>query len=138
MMKPVLSLVTVLAVAACNTPSLEFRGIDPVTVIVDGSTFDVRVKGQRAQAIRTNTQYAPRMGPIGARASAAIEKASGCEVTQIGGDQALISAVLNCTKGATPPAPIAQDYECYSLGGIDVSGGDLSDLVLDCSPVKRR
>lgn len=53
------------ALAACNTPSIGFRGIDPATVTVEGSTFDVRVKGAVAEAIRTNMQYAPRMGQMG-------------------------------------------------------------------------
>jgi hypothetical protein len=40
--------------AACNTPSIGFRGIDPVTLTVEGSTFDVRMNGTVAEAIRTN------------------------------------------------------------------------------------
>ena len=59
-------------------------------------------------------EYAPRMGPIGIRAKAAIEQASGCEVYQVGDDQALISAVLDC------------------------GNGDLRDLTLECIAVKRQ
>jgi len=50
------------ALAACKTPPIGFYGIDPATVTVDGSTFDVQVKGTVAEAIGTNMQYAPRMG----------------------------------------------------------------------------
>jgi hypothetical protein len=46
-------------------PSIEFLGFDLATVTVEGSTFDVRVKGTVAEAIRTNMQYAPRMGQMG-------------------------------------------------------------------------
>lgn len=74
------------ALAACNTPSIGFRGIDPVTVTLEGSTFDVRVNGTVAEAIRTKMQYAPRLGPIGGRASVAIEQVSGCKVKRFGGD----------------------------------------------------
>jgi len=88
------------ALAACNTPSIGFRGIDPVTVTVEGSTLDVRVKGTVAEAIRTNMQYAPRMGPIGGRASVAIEQVSGCKVKRFGGDQAVIVAELDWNKSA--------------------------------------
>ena len=87
------------ALAACNTPPIGFRGIDPVTVTVEGSTFDVRVNGTVAEAIRTNMQYAPRMGPIGGRASVAIEQVSGCNVKRFGGDQAVIVAELDCKSG---------------------------------------
>ena len=85
-----------IAFAGCNTPSMGFRGIEPVTLTVEGSTFDVRVNGTRAEAIRTNAQYAPRMGPMGDRASVAIEKVSGCIVKRFGGDQAVIFAELDC------------------------------------------
>lgn len=126
-----------LCLAGCNTPSLGFRGVDPVTVVVDGSTFDVRVNEFKAEAIRTNMQYAPRLGPMGARASAAIEQVSGCSVSRIRGDQAVIVADLNCGKGSPKPTPIPQDFECYSIGGLDVTGDDFDNLVLDCSSTKR-
>ena len=53
------------ALVACNMPLIGFRGFDPATVTVEGSTFDVRVKGTAAEAIRTNLQYAPGMGQMG-------------------------------------------------------------------------
>ncbi len=136
-MKYIVCLLVVTVLVGCNTPSLEFRGVAPVTITVDGSTFDVRVKDLRAQAIRTNIQYAPRMGPIAGRAKAAIEEVSGCKVSQVGGDQALISAALNCGKGPPPAKPIGLDYECYSVGGLGTGDDDLSDLVLDCTPIQR-
>lgn len=91
-----LHLVAILLLAGCNTPGPGFGGIDPVRVAVDGSVFDVRVAGSMAEAIRVNAQYAPRMGPIGDRARRAIEQVSGCAVTRIGGDQAMIRAALSC------------------------------------------
>jgi len=84
------------ALAACNMPSIEFLGFDSATVTVEGSTFDVRVKGTVAEAIRTNLQYAPGMGQMGGRASVAIEQVSGCKVKRFGGDQAVIFAELDC------------------------------------------
>jgi hypothetical protein len=84
------------ALAACNMPSIEFLGFDLATVTVEGSTFDVRVKGTAAEAIRTNLQYAPGMGQMGGRASVAIEQVSGCKVKRFGGDQAVIFAELDC------------------------------------------
>jgi hypothetical protein len=136
MKRSVLILIPVVLVG-CNTPSLEFRGVAPVTITVDGSTFDVRIKDLRAQAIRTNAQYAPRMGPIGRRANAAIQQVSGCKVTQIGGDQVLISAVLDCGKGPPPAQPIRHDYECFSVGGLGIADGEVSDLILECTAIQR-
>ena len=85
-----------IALAGCNTPSMGFRSIEPVKLTVEGSNFDVRVNGTRAEAVRTNKQYAPGRGRMGDRASVAIEKVSGCILKRFGGDQAVIFAELDC------------------------------------------
>ena len=77
-------------------PSIEFLGFDSAKLTVEESTFDVRVKGTVAEAIRTNLQYAPGMGQMGGRASVAIEQVSGCKVKRFGGNQAVIFAELDC------------------------------------------
>ena len=87
------------ALAACNTRSIGFRGIDPVTVTVERSTSDVRVKGTVAEAICTKMQYAPRMGQMGGGALVAIGQGSGCKGKRFGGDQAVIFAELDCKSG---------------------------------------
>lgn len=85
-----------LLLPACDGGSPHFMGIEPTRVTVDGSTFAVRVKGELAEAVRTNAQYAPRMGPIGDRAARAMAQVSGCTVREIRGDQALILGILDC------------------------------------------
>lgn len=85
-----------LILAACDGGSPHFMGIEPTRVEVEGSVFAVRVKGDLAEAVRINTQYAPRMGPIGARAARAMEQVSGCAVREVRGDQALILGILDC------------------------------------------
>lgn len=85
-----------LLLPACDGGSPHFMGIEPTRVTVDGSTFAVRVKGDLAEAVRINPQYAPRMGPIGGRAARAMEQVSGCTVREIRGDQALILGLLAC------------------------------------------
>jgi hypothetical protein len=85
-----------LLLAACNTPGPAFRGIQPIRITVQGSTFDVRVNADRAEAIRVNMEYAPRFGPIRQRAAVAMQKVSGCRVTRVGGDQAQAIGKLSC------------------------------------------
>ena len=105
---------------ACDMPSPGFRGLEATRVHVEGSTFEVRIKDREAEAIRTNTQYAPRMGLIGERATIAMEQVSGCEVTKISGDAALIHGRLKCGRN---PVPVAQErgfprhaeLECYGI-----------------------
>ena len=76
-------------VAACNAPSSEFRGVPATQVVVQGSTYDVRVRAARAEAIRINTEFAPRFGTEEqARVTIAIEQVSGCRVMFLHGDQA--------------------------------------------------
>ena len=122
--------------AACNTPGPGFRGVPATRITVEGSTFDVRIKDNRAEAIRVNAQYAPRVGPIGARAQIAIEGASGCAVRQMGGDQAQILAELTC-KGAPPAAPRQQapEYSCWPVGLAQVPGPRALPQEIECRPV---
>jgi hypothetical protein len=65
-------LLVLLLFVACNTAGPHFRGLPPTTVTVDGSTFDVRVKGKLAEAIRTMAMV------------------SGCEVKEVRGDQSQV------------------------------------------------
>ncbi|MDQ2090709.1 hypothetical protein [Marimonas arenosa] len=113
-MKTLLKLGIYLTLTACNTPSLGFRGVAPVRITAGQSTFDVRVDGNRAEAIRLNREWAPRLEAVAPRAVVAIEKVSGCEVTKLGGDQALITARLRCAGDATPMtvAPGRIEYDC--------------------------
>lgn len=82
--------------AACNTPGPHFRGLPATRVTVDGSTFDVRVQPRLAEAMRVNREYAPRLGPIKDRAARAMAQVSGCRVTEVRGDQALATGILDC------------------------------------------
>lgn len=100
--------------AGCDTPGPDFRGIAPVRITVGQSTFDVRVDGNRAEAIRLNREWAPNIKAVAPRAVVAIEKVSGCEVRKLGGDQALIRAKLKCGDGPGPmgPEPGVIEYDC--------------------------
>lgn len=113
-MKYLFSFIFLISLAACNTPSPGFKGIAPVRITVGKSSFDVRVKDRRAEAIRLNREWAPRLETVAPRAVAAIEKVSGCEVTNLGGDQALITARLKCAGDAKPLAvePGRIEYDC--------------------------
>lgn len=85
--------------AACNTPPLGFAGVDPVRVDIEQSSFDVRVKDGRAHALRVNSEFAPNINFVGARAARAMAQASGCEVVQgsVAGDAIFITADLDCS-----------------------------------------
>jgi hypothetical protein len=86
------------AIAACDSPHPRIAGEEATPITVEGSEFSVRVKGDIAEAIRTN--YAPRSdhARILLRAVVAIELATGCEVDQnsVKGDPALIVARIDC------------------------------------------
>ncbi len=93
----------VLAVAGCNTPPIGYAGIDPVQVTVAQSTFDVRIKEGRAQAMRTNREFAPNFNYVAPRARTAIMQASGCQIKEgsLVGDAILITADLACEATST-------------------------------------
>ncbi|MEO0937874.1 MAG: hypothetical protein AAFY38_06945 [Pseudomonadota bacterium] len=121
-----------LLLAACNTPSPGFRGVDPTRITIDGSTFDVRVKELRAEAMRVNMQYAPRFGPIEARAAAAMAQVSGCAVKTVSGDQALAFGTLDCGNGP-PPMTYGRNValDCYEIDSFG-SGTGYEYLTFDC------
>jgi hypothetical protein len=73
--------------------------------------FDVRVDGTRAEAIRLNTRWAPRHSAIAPFGVAAIEKVSGCRVRKLSGDQALMTASLDCGQPLRP-LPRGTQYDC--------------------------
>ena len=96
---------------ACDTPGLAFRGVEPVRISVGESVFDVRVDGLRAEAIRLNTEWAPRLAAVAPRGVLAIERVSGCKVQQLDGDAAQMTARLNC-GGRKAPLPRGTEYSC--------------------------
>jgi hypothetical protein len=129
-------LIIFLSVASCNTAGPHFRGLPATTVTVEGSTFDVRVRGELAEAIRTNSEYAPRFGPIRERAGRAMEIVSGCEVKEVRGDQSLATGILRCGKGgkgSTPVQPTA--LECVPIRGTEIKQLGGTSVEIDCEPV---
>ncbi|MFY0680786.1 MAG: hypothetical protein JXR13_09465 [Thalassovita sp.] len=111
-------------------PSPEFSGLAPTRIEVEGSLFDVRVKDAKAEAIRLNPEYAPRLGKIGLRAGVAIEAVSGCTVTRIDGDAAMVRAKMRCGSGRDRSVvPDQLTYDCdIDDGTRDRSGGNYTDM----------
>ena len=123
-----------LAVAGCNTPSRDFRGIEARRIAVAGSSFDVRVRGELAEAIRVTAQYAPRLGPVEGRAALAMAAVSGCEVTRVTGDQALMLGQLDCDgrpNDYRPPPAVS--FECERIGDLLRLEGDPRYADYDCA-----
>lgn len=124
-----------LVLTACNMPSPQFRGVAATRITVDGSTFDVRVRENAAEAMRINAQYAPRFGPIKERASKAMALVSGCEVKSVSGDQALAFGRLKCGKsGVVYQEPTRQEVslECIPQRGTELKGINQVSVELDC------
>lgn len=128
-----MALLFVFSLSACNTAGPHFRGLAPTTITVDGSTFDVRVRGELAEAIRTNSEYAPRFGQIRERAGRAMAMVSGCEVKDVRGDQAQATGILNCgkeSKAQIAPAPV--DLECTPVRGSEIKQLGGVSVAIEC------
>ena len=108
---------------ACNAPSPAFQDTPATRIHIGHSVFDVRVKGTRAQAIRINRENAPRLAAVAPRGVAAIERVSGCRVSKLDGDAALMNAWLDC-GGKLAPLPHTHEFECT----IDVVYETFADL----------
>jgi hypothetical protein len=102
----------------CNTPGPHFRGLEPTRISVDGSVFDIRVRGELAEALRVNPEYAPRLGPIQTRAAQAMALVSGCIVTEVRGDQALLTGLLDCDGSGRKRMPFPDgsgEFDCVRV-----------------------
>lgn len=112
----------------CDAPGLAFRDVPATRIHVGQSTFDIRVKGTRAEAIRLNAENAPRLAAVAPRGVYAIEKVSGCRVRKLEGDAAVMQAWLDC-GGRLAPLPRDIEFEC----SLDVIYDSFADLT--CEPV---
>ena len=103
--------------AGCNAPDPHFRGVPATRITVDGSVFDVRVGANLAEAVRINSEYAPRFGPILTRAGFAMATVSGCRVKGVLGDQALATGLLVCQKHPQNRKlpPTKASYSCQEV-----------------------
>lgn len=125
-----------LALFACDTAGTHFENVPATRVAVDGSVFDIRVRGRLAEAVRINPQYAPRLGPIRARAAFAMAEVSGCKVREVRGDPALLTGILAC-KGqpvprALPPVPLS--YSCLEVADWVRDGEGSPYVDYECTP----
>lgn len=82
----------------CNTPSIGFSQIEPRSITLGANTFDVRVKEDRAEALRMDAMYGTPLAVQTQIAVQAIEEVTGCEVLpqSITGDPAMVQATIDC------------------------------------------
>lgn len=125
-----------LCLTACGQPSAHFADLPATRVEVDGSVFDVRVRGELAEALRRNVEYAPRLGPIRQRAALAMRQVSGCRVEYVLGDAAVTLGLMECDGKDRDWSRylINRGYECVEVRGLADSspGGPYYDY--ECSP----
>lgn len=117
--------------AACNTAGPYFRGAPATRIEVNGSVFDVRLKDDLAEAMRVNSEYAPRFGPIRQRAAFAMAAVSGCTVTDVLGDQALATGWLNCKD---QHMPVSDTGNCIPIGTKSRNGRVPDRVGARCKP----
>jgi hypothetical protein len=127
-----------LLLAACSAGTPHFRDAPATRVAVNGSIFDVRVRGDLAEAVRVNSQYAPRLGPIRDRAALAMAQVSGCPILDVLGDAAVTVGVLGCDEEAGErlllTAITTPNYECIDYGIYENIDGDYGYQVFECTP----
>lgn len=99
---PLILLLPLLLVAACDSPSPAVARWDRATVQQGGMTFGVHwdpVQG-RAEAYRTSRHLRPSLRAVMANAQQAIQQASGCKVREgtLTGDHAIVTAAITCPQ----------------------------------------
>ena len=128
-------MVLLIGLAGCADRNDHFNGSPVTRIAVAGSEFDVRVRGELAEAVRRNPQYAPRFGPIRARAGFAMAEVSGCRIEQVLGDAAVALGLLDC-DGRPRSWPLATGaYDCVQLDSWVSHGQGLEYFDYDCTPI---
>ena len=134
-----LSLSCLLLLSGCGMPDPHFRHSPRVRVLIGPDTFDVRRRGRLAEAVRRNPRYAPRLGPVGPRAAQAMALVTGCRVTEIRGDAAMILGILDCGGEAGQAAAVDRNKlppeDCEIVESWRQMGGQELALVLDCTRI---
>lgn len=99
--------------SACNTPTPQFYGSDPVDVTVAGSRYRVFLAKDRAQALRLNEDMQPNRDAE-AKITHAIQVGTGCSVVgKLKGDVVLATARVNCGRGTRPwPLERVLEFDC--------------------------
>ncbi|WP_170428865.1 hypothetical protein [Ruegeria arenilitoris] len=129
---------SLLVLAACSAGTPHFRDAPATRVAVNGSVFDVRLRGELAEAVRINAQYAPRLGPIRDRAALAMAQVSGCPILDVLGDAAVTVGVLGCDRDAGERLLLTSistpNYECIDFGTFEGVGDGIGYQVFECTP----
>ena len=129
--------VFLLVVSGCNQPGRHFADVPVARLAVDGSVFDVRVRGNLAEALRVNPQYAPRLGSLRGKAAFAMGQVSGCAVLDVLGDQAQMTGVLRCSAGVADwrRAVDGAGYTCLEVAQWLDDGYGPAYPEFDCDPI---
>lgn len=93
-MRPLL--LCVLLLAACDSPTPKVARWQKATVTEGGMTFGLHWTATEAEAYRTSKHLRPRLSLVRANAARALTRATGCTVTAVSGDQAIVTAQLDC------------------------------------------
>ncbi|MEE2946604.1 MAG: hypothetical protein VX444_15665 [Pseudomonadota bacterium] len=124
--------------AACDSPSPEYRHAQVSRQVIGEHSFSIYFTQYKAQAIRTNFAKRPDIRAIARQAEQAIERATGCPVSEIYGDVAVLDGVLDCGKPvvagewATWKRPQRSGLICDGYSQIS-RWGDWQDITLECS-----
>lgn len=115
-MRVVWAILLLFLLTGCDAPGEPFKHVPATRVQIGETLFDVRVRGEIAEAIRVNVQYAPRLGWLRTRSGFAMAQVSGCAVEGVLGDQAVMLGVLIC-PGRRPKRSGGPDqhYDCEDL-----------------------
>lgn len=121
----------VLILSCCDTPGLRHMGVAPLQRSVGGMSFDIRVRDNLAEAIRTNSMWRPRMSEVAKNGSQAIAQATGCHVAWVRGDPSVLLAGLDCKDGRPVPRQPRRRTFCAGTVSTPDSRGE-SDVIFSC------
>ncbi len=117
-LRRLLALAGVLSCGACAVQmgGAGYAGAVPTPAEVEGMRFVLRLREDRAEAIRVSPMWPPKFAEVARRAQIAVAEASGCVPVWAVGDPSVIELGLSCGGRSPPKKPKGRHTACDFLG----------------------
>ncbi|MCT4554822.1 MAG: hypothetical protein N4A53_09070 [Pelagimonas sp.] len=125
----ILLVMTCAFLMGCDTGGPGFYGVDAVERSYDGTTFSIRVRGNLAEATRTNFEWGSDFREIWAKAGALTIHETGCKVAWYDGDGSVVRMGLSCNGQPPPMKPVKTPTLYCDLDNVTERNGTYSGRV---------
>ncbi|WP_143015392.1 hypothetical protein [Alloyangia pacifica] len=108
-------LASVLPGCAAQVAGPGYGGLPALEAEVEGMRFILRLRPDRAEAVRVSPMFPPNFREVARRAQIAVARESGCMPDWVIGDPAMLEIGLSCDGRPAPKKPRGRHTDCDFL-----------------------